>query len=50
MRVNQRGFPPMQARAIAALFALALGISACAYYDDYGAAMASRGVTAAPGS
>jgi hypothetical protein len=39
----------MQVRAIIALFVLALGISACAYYEDYAAA-AERQVIAAPGS
>ena len=40
----------MQARAIAALFALALGISACAYYDDYAAAAAQRSLNEAQDS
>ena len=32
----------MQVRSIVALFAVALGISACALYDDYSAAMAAN--------
>ncbi|HEY0446827.1 MAG TPA: hypothetical protein VGD19_10285 [Allosphingosinicella sp.] len=39
----------MQARAITALFAVALGISSCAYYDDYrDGRAASHPIAAAP--
>jgi hypothetical protein len=31
----------MRRSAILAIFALALGVSACSYYDDYAAAKAS---------